>query len=120
MKYVLSFHSMSEWWNQCPAEEIVDDFCQSLYSPQFPSAGVYMHITDEETLAKVRVSIMRAEVADKNALRTLHRVAQRPYQYHHLRMPQDALKENREVYATVIRQLIALGVIRDIKANYGF
>jgi hypothetical protein len=111
---------MSEWWEQIPAEEIVNGFIRDLYSPQYPSAGVYMHITDEKTLAKVRAMILHAEVASGWTQRTLRRVASRPYQYHQLHMPHDMLRENREVYATIIRQLIELGVVMEIKANYGF
>lgn len=109
---------MPEWWEQCPAEEVVDYFVQSLYSPQYPSASVVMHITDEETLAKVRAVILRAEVADKWAQQTLRHVAARPTQDHYLRMPHDALKANPEVFASVIRQLIGLGVVREIEHNY--
>lgn len=100
--------------------EIVDGFIRDLYSPQYPSAGVYMHITDEETLSRVRAVILRAEVASAWTQRTLRWVASRPYQYHQLHMPHDALEENREVYATLIHELIGLGVVREIKANYGF
>lgn len=117
---VLCFRAMSEWWKTTPAMEIVDGFIQDLYSPQYPSAGVYMHISDEETLSKVRAVILRAEVASAWTQRTLRWVASRPHQYHQIHMPHDALKENREVYATLIRELIELGVVREIKANYGF
>lgn len=111
---------MAEWWESCPAEAIVDYFVETLNSPQYPSAGVFMHITDEETLAKARGIILRAEVASKSTIQTLHCVAVRPYQYHCLPMPHDALREYRDVYASVIRQLIALGVVRDVQANYGW
>lgn len=117
---VLDFSVMAEWWEHCSAEEIVDGFIQDLYHPQYPSAGVYMHITDEGVLAKVRAVIMRAEVSGGWEQKTFRRIASRPYQYHQLHMPHDALRKNREVYASVIRQLIGLGVVRDIKANYGF
>lgn len=78
-----------------------------------------MHITKEETLARVRAIILHAEVADKDTLQTLNWIACRPYQYHHLCMPHAALKEFHAIYASVMRQLIALGVVVDIKANYG-
>jgi hypothetical protein len=111
---------MPEWWQQVSAEEIVDGFIHDLYSPQYPSASVLMHITEEAVLSQVRAVILQSETADRWTQRTFGRVASRPHQYHELRMPHEALKEFRDVYASVIRQLIALGVVKEIKCNYGF
>lgn len=110
---------MLEWWEQVPAEKIVDHFTSGPedQSSLFSTVVVRMHITHEEILAKVRAVVLRAEVADRWEQKTLYRVAQRPYQFHELRIPNKVLRKNREVYAMVIGKLIGLGVVWSIKAN---
>lgn len=78
-----------------------------------------MHIEDEALLARVRAVILCAEVADTELQWTLRRVAERPYQDHFLPLPEEALRESREVYISVIRRLVGLGVVRAITASYG-
>ncbi len=113
---------MTNWWKGHSGESIVQGFVQSLYKPQYPSAGVYMHLPDRESLARVSSIVQSAEVASKELLSDLrfHADPNRPYQWHHLRITKEQFASDPEIYASVIEKLVALGVVRDIKANYGF
>ena len=111
---------MSEWWRQFSAEKIVDSIIRDSEWKNAPYPSVRMHIEDEATLKVVRSTILRAEVAGPSLKWDLHDVDTRPYQCHYLSLPNAALQENRELYITLIRRLLALGVVQDIRVTHVF